>query len=380
MAQLTHRGRVAQVLAHQEPDRVPLDLMGHASLILDDMYFQLRDYLGIQGDIAPFREGSTANYYDERILKRFDIDFRRLMLPTTPAAKMKYRPDGRFTDYWGITYAKEGPYVNVTDSPFRAATSADDVDALPWPEAKVVYHTAGLRDKAREMYENSDYALIARNPLTAGFLDRGCQLRGMTEFLMDLLINPDLCHRMLDHLFRFFLEVFDLFLDAVGPYVNIVEFGDDLGAQSSLLISPAAYREFIKPRHKALFAFIKSKAPHVKIFLHTDGAIFNLIPDLIEVGVDILNPVQTSAKGMEPARLKETYGGKIVFHGAVESKATEGTLEDITNEVKRRIDQFGPGGDYILAPCNHIIQCPPANVVAMYETARAYGVYPLQGR
>lgn len=380
MVQLTHRERVRRVLAHQEPDRVPLDLMGHASLILDDMYFQLRDYLGIQGDIPPFREGSTANYYDERILKRFDVDFRRLMLPTTPAAKMKYRPDGSFTDYWGITYAKEGPYVHVTESPFKEAASADDVDAIPWPEARVVYHTDGLRDKARDMYENSDYALIARNPLTAGFLDRGCQLRGMAEFLMDLIVNPELCRRMLDQLFHFFSSVFDLFLDAVGPYVAIVEFGDDLGAQNNPLISPAAYREFIKPRHKALFDFIKSKAPHVKIFLHTDGAIFNLIPDLIEVGVDILNPVQTSAKGMEPARLKEAYGGKVVFHGAVESKATEGSLEDITQEVKRRIDQFGPGGDYILAPCNHIIQCPPENIVAMYETARAYGVYPLPGR
>jgi len=202
----------------------------------------------------------------------------------------------------------------------------------------------------------------------------------MAEFLMDLIVNPALCHRMLDQLFHFFCGVFDLFLDAVGPYVTIVEFGDDLGAQNNPLISPATYREFIKPRHQALFAFIKSKAPQVKIFLHTDGAIFNLIPDLIEVGVDILNPVQTSAQGMDPARLKEVYVGKIVFHGAVEAKALEGSPADTVYEVRSRIDQFAPGGDYILAPCNHIIQCPPANIVTMYETARTYGVYPLSSR
>jgi uroporphyrinogen decarboxylase len=380
MVELSHRERVARVLAHEEPDRVPLDLMGHASLILDDMYFRLRDHLGIQGDIPPFREGSTANYYDERILRRFDIDFRRLMLPTTRAAKIQHRPDGSFTNYWGITYARTGAFVNTVDSPLREATTASDADEFSWPDARQLYHIEGLRDQAQDMYENSDYALVARNPLTCGFLDRSCQLRRMDQFLMDLILNPELCHRILDHLLRFFTDVYDLFLDAVGPYVSIVEFGDDLGAQNNLLISPATYREFIKPRHKALFHFIKSKAPHVKIFLHTDGAVFDIIPDLIEVGVDILNPIQTSVAGMDPARLKQNFGNRLVFHGAVEQKAVEGDLDDIVNEVKLRIDQFGPGGGYILAPCNHIIQCPPENVVALYETARQYGAYPLRGR
>jgi uroporphyrinogen decarboxylase len=156
----------------------------------------------------------------------------------------------------------------------------------------------------------------------------------------------------------------------------MVETGDDLGAQENLLISPKLYRVFIKPAQTKLNALIKDRAPGAKIFMHNDGAIHDIIPDLHESGVEVLNPVQPSAAGMESDRLKREYGEWMIFHGAVDQPAQEGTEEDIRAEVQRRIDSLAPGGGYVLSTCNHILGAPPENVVAMFEEARTYGRYP----
>jgi uroporphyrinogen decarboxylase len=158
----------------------------------------------------------------------------------------------------------------------------------------------------------------------------------------------------------------------------MVEYGDDLGAQNNPLISPRFYREFIKPVQKELFDLIRDRAPQARIFMHCDGAIRDLIPDMIEAGVDVLNPVQPTARGMESAEIKRDFGDRLVFHGAIEQKPQEGSEEDIRQEVRDRINALAPGGGYILTSCNVIVRPPVANIVALFDEARSYGRYPLR--
>lgn len=375
MSSLSHRERVLLAFEHQEADRVPIDFMGNASMILDDTYLRLRDHLGIKGDIPPVREGTTANYYDERVLDAFDVDFRRLFLPAFPGF-YKYHADGTFTDAWGMVWKKSGIYVNCIHSPLAEA-DIDGVANYQWPEPEALWHTQGLKEIAEHKFTATDYALVARNPITWGFLDLGCRLRGMEEFLMDLALNHELAHLLLDGALKVYLKIYDMFLESVGPYVQMVETADDLGTQRSLLISPDTYRELFKPAQTQLNSLIKNRAPNARIFFHCDGAITKLIPDLIEAGVDILNPVQPSAKGMESKDLKQEFGDQLVFHGAIDQRPQEGSEEEIRAEVRRRIDALAPGGGYILSTSNVIVDPPLENIVAIFDEARTYGRYPI---
>ena len=368
MTVCTHRERVIATLHHQEPDRVPVDMMGNATMLVDRTYFAFRDFLGLT-PIPPVRRGATANYYDERILTHLDIDFRRLFLREQPIAP----DDGSYADPWGIQYSKHGPFVNLQESPLRNATTAKQVESHAWPRAGDMFNADGLAEEARRKYDETDYALVTRNPVTAGFLDRACQLMGTSEFLTALIATPDVAYSIVSHLLAIYKDVYAMFLDAVGPYVQMVEVADDLGAQNSLLISPAMYREFLKPAEQELYGLIHEKAPQAALFRHCDGAIFSLIPDLIEIGVDVLNPVQTSSKGMVPQELKSVYGKAITFHGSVESM--EQSAHCLVEEVKQRIEVFAPGGGFILASCNHMVNVPPENILTMFSTAHKYGQY-----
>ncbi|MFH1851756.1 MAG: uroporphyrinogen decarboxylase family protein [Candidatus Neomarinimicrobiota bacterium] len=374
MQKYIHRERVIATLNHQTADRVPLDLMGNASMLLDDTYIRLRDRLGLT-EIAPVRSGSTANYYDERILKYLDIDFRRLFLRKSPANQVTRHSDGSFTDIWGVRYRQIGPFVNAIDHPLAGVTSVRDLDNYRWPTATDLYTADGIGELARNLYEQTGYALVARNPLSEGFLDRPCHLMGMSEFMIFLLTEPELVNAIIARLLELYKGVYSMFLDAVGPYVQMVEVADDLGGNDHLLISPALYRSIFKPAEKELYAMIHEKAPQAALFHHTDGAVFDIIPDLIEVGVNVLNPVQTSVGGMNARRLKATFGRELVFHGAIEGIEGDIDSEVVAGEVRSRIDDLAVGGGYIVAPCNHMIDVKPENILEMYATARQYGRY-----
>ncbi len=371
MSQMSHRERVLAAFDHQETDRIPIDLMGNASMLLDENYFRLRDYLGLT-PIPPVRSGTTANYYDQRILEYFDIDFRRLFLKKGPKNTMTELADGTIVDFWGIGYQKAGLWVHTTLSPLHGATTVEEVEAYAWPAAEDVYSAEGLEQEAKRLYEETDYALVARNPLTYGFLDRGCQIMEMPEFLMNMVMRPQVAEAIIAHLLEIYKGIYGLFLDAVGPYVQMVEVGDDLGAQQNPLVSPKMYRKIIKPAQKQLYDLIHEKAPYARLFHHTDGAVFDLLPDLIEVGVDVLNPTQTSAKGMDGERLKSAFGAQLTFHGTVEGIEGEVSKDEVVAEVRRRIDVFAPGGGFVLSSCNHMIDVMPENIIAVFETAREY--------
>jgi uroporphyrinogen decarboxylase len=369
---LSHRQRVLLTFQHQAVDRLPMDLMGNATMLLDQTYLRLRDHLGLS-PIPPVRSGSTANYYDERILEIFDIDFRRIFLPRNPSWQKTVYPDGSYLDEFGVRNQSSGAYVNFVDHPLKDAASVKEIESYPWPSAGDLFTTQGLAEQARRLFEETDYALVARNPITFGFLDRSCAMMGIAEFMMTLALNPLLAQALIAHLLDVFMAIYALFLDAVGPYVHMVEYGDDLGAQSNPLISPKMFEQFIAPAERQLFALIRQKAPQAAIFHHTDGSIFPLIPALIDAGVDVLNPVQTSSQGMDGRRLKETFGEKLTFHGAIEKM--DGPVDALVGEVQEKIAIFAPEGGYVFAPCNHMIDVPPENILAMFETAHKFGRY-----
>lgn len=371
---LSHRERVELTLAHQEPDRVPIDLLGSATLIVDDTYFALLDHLGLSSTVEPWRKGFTANYYDERLLEVFDVDFRRIFMPLRPEGEMEYISEDTYVCPWGITWQHAGPYINPVNAPLENLT-IDEIWAYDWPKPQKVWDAAGMREKAKHFFDSTSYALVARNPVTFGLLDRGSHLRGMAKFMKDLVARPDLARVIIEKVLEVHLEMYDIFLSEVGPFVQVVETADDLGGQDNLLISPDFYRKYFKPAQTKINDLIKSRAPRAKVVFHSDGAIRKIIPDLIETGVDILNPVQPSAAGMASETLKKDFGDRLVFHGGVDQKPQEGSEEDVRQEVRKRIDALAPGGGYILSTCNNILGAPPANIVAMMEEAKSYGRY-----
>lgn len=343
--------------------------MGNATMLLDNTYLRLRNHLGL-APIPPVRSGTSANYYDERILDYFDIDFRRIFLKRGPKNEVLYHDDGSFTDAWGIRYKEAGIFVNALEHPLAGALTVEDIEAYPWPRPQDLFSAAGLGETARRLYQETDFALVARNPMSPGFLDRGCNLMGMANFMMLMASDEEVADRLIARVLDVYHGVYEMFLAEVGPYVQVVEVADDLGAQRNLLISPAMYRRFIKPAEKKLYAMIHELAPGAFVIHHTDGNVFSILPDLIEVGVNVINPVQTSAKEMDARSLKSAYGDRLAFHGAVEKM--EASKDELVAEVKERIDVLGQGGGYVLASCNHMIDVPPENIVAMFETAHSY--------
>ena len=197
---------------------------------------------------------------------------------------------------------------------------------------------------------------------------------------MDMIANPKLTTAIMDKMLEFYISFWGEMLPIVGPYVQVIKLGDDLGMQSGPLISPDLFRSMIKPRERELIAFIK-KRTDAKIFFHSCGSIYEFIPDLIEIGVDVLNPIQVSAKDMDTKRLKQEFGDRLAFWGAVDTQQVLpfGSPEDVVAEVKKRIGDLAPGGGYILSSVHNIqAKVPPENIETMFDAALRYGEYPIR--
>ncbi len=371
---MNSRERVKKTLNHEDADRPPMDLGGAASSLNDLAYIHLKKYLEIQGDIEPFRFGTTSNFYDERILDQLNIDFRRIIAKRNNNF-FKINKDGSYTNEWGITYEKKGEYYQIRNNPLADA-DISIIKNLKWPKASDVFNTERMRFEAKQRYESSDFALVARMPCW-GLVDMAFQLRGMEKFLMDMLIEPDSAIFLIKKILEFEIDIYELILDQIGEFVQIVETCDDLGTQKNLLFSERSFRDIVKPSRTELNNLIKEKAPNAKIFLHSCGAISKIIPDLIDTGIDILNPVQPNAVGMDPSYLKETYGEQLCFHGCIDTQiAFRGSNLDTETEVKNKINILHKNGGYIVAPANHVMSdVPSENIVTLYKTVENYSIW-----
>jgi uroporphyrinogen decarboxylase len=238
---------------------------------------------------------------------------------------------------------------------------------------------AHVREQARKLAENGRYAVMG-TPWLLFPLERAFGLQGMDTFLLNLAVRPDFARSVLTKNLDLCKQLMGHFLAEAGEYLDIIKIGDDLGTQESLLMSPDMYREILKPIHAELISFIKERTK-ARLFFHTDGDVYPLIPDLIEIGVDVLNPIQTSAGRMADLEtLKREFGRELVFCGGIDTHhyLPHGTPGEVEQEVRRVIDVLGPGGGYLASAVHTIMNdVPPENILAMVDAVKKHGTYPL---
>lgn len=370
---LSHRERFHAVLAGEQPDRPLVDLGGRVASLSAPAYLSLKRYLGFGEDLVDetLTLLNTIGRFDERILEAFDVPFRRLFLRPAAGFNLIYAPDGSFTDEWGVGYRPMGPHNERVGHPLAQA-DLEDLDSFDWPDPHDPGRIDGLADEARKLHRETNYCLIAGH-ISAGIFQDCWNLRGMARFMEDLAINPDFAEALLKRVTSIHTGMWECFLGAAGPYVDMVETADDLGGQNSLLISPGMYRRLIKPCHAALNSTIRSMS-QARILYHSCGAIMPLIGDLIEIGVDILNPLQPLPGLMDPEMLHRRYGDRLLFHGGldVQELLITGTPGQVRQHVQRYFEALGPR-NYIMAPANTVLPgARPENLVAAYQAARLY--------
>jgi len=384
MKQLTHRQRVAMSLDHLEPDFVPLDFgTGGNTSPVPEVYQRLTHFLQIPYELKPVPHIMRLAKVDERILQFLDIDTRPIYMAPNPKSRRPCSEPGFFYDEWGVKWREYDlggvTYREIAESPLQDA-SLDSLESYPWwpdPLDPALY--AGLEEYARKKHATTDYALVGC-PAFNSLWERAYFLCGFQRMLEGLLTEPEFVHALFRKITDIIKQSLGIYLSMVGKLILLVKMGDDLGAQDNSLISPRIYRQTIQPYHRELFQLIHTHSP-ARVFLHSCGSVYNLLPDFIDAGVDILNPVQVSAKNMDSRRLKQDFGDRLSFWGAIDTQHVlpHGSTAEVAAEVQRRIADLAPGGGYVLAPVHNFqADVPAENITTMYQSARMMGHYPLQ--
>jgi uroporphyrinogen decarboxylase len=409
---MTSRERVCAALHHEETDRVPIDFGGMRSTgIMAIAYGKLKAYVGRDEPTLLYDVVQQLAQPSDAVLDAFGVDVVDLgrafltqpedwqdwTLPDGAAARAPYyfHPESDGAGGW-VTRAADGTvfgrmpasaqHISQCHWPLAGLASADEIGDLAPHKAKVTWMAlpsppwhldpmtdeglGQLREGARRLSQTSDRAIMAA--FGGNFLEGGQFLCGIQRFLEMLASEPQLAEALMDRLLEGYMEVLPRFVEAVGPYVQIIQVGDDLGTQAALQISPAMYRRLIKPRHRSLYAYIREHFDGF-LFLHSCGSLREVLSDLIEIGVQIINPVQTSAAGMDPTELKREFGRDLVFWGGgceTQSTLRLGTPQDVSAQVRERVRIFSRGGGYVFNQVHNVLSdVPPENVVAMFEAA-----------
>jgi len=385
---MTSRERILTALDHREPDRIPVDLGGTVvTSIALSTYAALRDHLGLPK--KPVRVMETVQqiaWADEDVLDLFGVD----VIPVFANPAAGYSPvfvdEGErgdsFKDEFGATLRRprRGLYYDWQEFPL-AEPSIEAMERMPWPDPADPARFQGLRRRVQTLRASTDRALFGMAPCGHDLLNQLWRVRGMEEGLMDLVLHVDFVEAFLDRLTQTIITAQELFLDEVGDLIDIHFTADDLAGQCGPLISPAVYRSLVKPRWARILASIKART-RARILYHSCGALAEFLPDLIEIGVDIINPVQVTAAGMESADLKKRFGDRLSFWGGgcdTQAVLPRGTPHEVREEVRRRIRDLAPGGGFVFNPVHNIQpHVPPANVLAMFHAAHEFGQYPIR--
>lgn len=380
---MTSFERVKAAVEHKEGDRIPFDLGGTTLTgINKKAYFNLRKYLGLPADkdkiiIDDVMQQLALVEDDVREILKCDA---RSVMPN-PSEKSSlivpmHEEDGniKFTDEWGLGWRMPldgGLYFDMYKAPLADVESLEDIKKFPWNDPEDPVRFSGLKEEAdRIVHEEKTAYLLGRQ--FAGIFETAAWMRGMENFMVDLMMNPGMAEGLMDIILDMKFRYWNKALEEVGKNVLLITEADDLGSQDRLLVSPDLYRKYIKPRHKKLMEFIKQKAQNkVYIFFHCCGAIFDIVPDLIESGIDILNPWQINAKGMDTKKFKLEYGNDMtIWGGGCETQEIlpYGTPKQVKEDTKKRIDDLAPGGGFIFNPVHNIQgEVPPENIIAMWE-------------
>jgi uroporphyrinogen decarboxylase len=405
---MTSRERVLSALNHREPDRVPVDLSGHRSSgIAAIAYPRLRKALGLPPrPVRVYDPVQQMAIVDEDVLERFGVD--TIEMGRAFALDDKWWTDWTLPDgspclmpVWAKPERRDGEWVLRSPSGTVLARMPDGALYFeqcywPWLETEDLDHLreafaesmwtgiasppgpsvsdpSELAEGARRLREGTDRAIVG---LFGGNLfETGQFLYRMDNYLMILAGEPDRAHAFLDKLVEVHLDNLERFLGAVGPYIDVIVFGDDLGGQKGPLLSPKMYRELFKPRHKFLWAQAK-KLANVKVMLHCCGAVRPLLADLIDAGLDAINPVQVSGKDMDAAALKREFGKDLTFWGGgcdTQEMLPNGTPDAVARHVREQVSALAPGGGFVFQQVHNILaNVPPENIVTMYDTVREF--------
>ena len=396
---MTSRERLHHALEHKEADMVPVGFGGMRSTGISAVaYAELRRYLGLpEIPIKVYDVIQQLAEPDTDTLERLKADVVQLHRLKTTAGipnddwrigelyngtpclfpkdySPKTNEKGR-KELWlnGDVYAKmpeAGFYFDRVSHPYQDVASPGDIDKIP-AELISDYELEYLRTNAKRSFETTQYGILGA--FGGGIFEVGQGDFGYENYFCKIMIQPKLMHYYNERLCSAHLHNLKKYLEAVGDYIDVIQFGDDLGMQNTLQISAELYREMIKPYQTELYQYVKKNYPHVKVFLHSCGAIFPLLPDLIEAGVEVLNPVQLSAAGMEPKLLKGEFGDDLTFWGGGVSTQTtlmSGTLSDIKESVRKNMQIFSEGGGFVFTQ-DHNIQSgiSPERIMAVYDTA-----------
>lgn len=376
-AKMTPRERVLAALTHEEPDTVPTALGGGPYGLVDDLYLRLVDYLDLGSPVPPFRSGHNISYMDDRLLEMLGTDLRYCwpgLLPNSPVNPG--HDENTFYDSYGQVWKRALPYYYSGDGLLKDANSIEDIERLVrWPDTSDPRWMAGVAERAQTLREQADVFVVMRMVASHGPFQTACDLRGTENFLKDLARNSEFAQTLLEKVTTVIEGLLKQAMLAGGAHFDMIELpGDDYAGNTNIMISPAMFRKFITPCIERLVKVVKQHNPQVKVMLHSDGAITALLPDLIDLGVDVIHPLEP-LPATDLVAVKEKFGKQVTFLGGIDiSHAMPGSREDVIAEVKGRIAQLAPGGGYILAPSNHLqADVPAENVITLFESAKDFG-------
>jgi uroporphyrinogen decarboxylase len=368
------RERIILALSCKPTDVVPFDLGGTKATTLNARaYENLKAYLGVTSytELGHYR-GKMVRLVEE-VSQFFDSDVRYVHIPNpSPLPEAATRPVQ--VDEWGTewTQGATGLYY-ITHSPLQDADSLDDLRRYNWPDPATLLPVEELAQAARKLRRETDCATCLNLPVAC--VHKTQHLRGFENWLIDSAANVSFFEALMGYVTDIYVAMVEPLLLAMGDSVDLILICDDIGIQSGPLISPAAYRKLVKPHHARIFDAVHANSP-AKILYHSCGSVYWALGDLIDIGIDGLNPVQVSAAEMDPVRLKREFGDKVCFWGAVDTQSVlpNGNPPEVREEVRRRIDELATGGGYVCAPCHNIqAEVPPENILAMAEAAHVYG-------
>lgn len=374
---MQNRERLLTALNHQQPDKIPLDFGGCSmSSINIHAYRKFQKHVGIKNEAEIANWGSQLARIDEEVLSNYDVDTRPASISDRNIDQEKRST--RYTDLWGAVWQKsgEGPYIN-RGGPFSDLKDPEpaDLEDHDWPDPEVLGNVSSEDLQQARQYHREGYAVVGALPVRT--ISQAQRMRGFDNWLKDCVRNPSFARALVEKCVEIGLEATKKQLRAIGDLLDVVVWADDMGTSQGPMISPRAYREIVKDSQGRIVRTVKDLAD-VKVLIHSDGSIYSFLPDLIEIGVDAINPVQHNlgnVKDMDPQRLKNEFGDDLAFWGGIDTSTVlpRRKPDEVREEVKKRIDQLGSGGGYVVASVHNIqAEVPPENVAAYLEAVREY--------
>jgi uroporphyrinogen decarboxylase len=371
---MTHRERLVAAISHEQPDMVPIDLAGTVdSSIVVEGYEKLKNHFGIGGENKICHRMMRVVKVDERILRSLDIDTRAVFIGAPMKGEEELAHD-RYRDFWGVerVHPEHSYYYDQISFPLSGDITMSDISNYPWPDPNDPGFVQGLKDQVKWIREKTDCGAILSLPPSCVHTSQ--YLRGFEDWFCDFVTNPRILEALLDAVLEVNLQIAKNELREVGQEVDVVICADDLGAQEGLQFSYDHFLKYIKPRLEKYLKQIHELSP-AKVLFHTCGSVASIIEDLIEIGVDVLNPVQVTAAGMDPAELKRKYRGRMAFWGGMDTQKIlpKGSVADVKKAVEELIEQMGEGGGFVLSAVHNIQpDVPVDNILAMFGHAREY--------